>query len=157
MQHLGHNELVGVELPPNLGHAVHQGAVDDFQRRSFLERLIQVFGQPFLGAFDDGEGQTLVQRQIAALFIGGCRGLFPEVGRESRDRVFAAIPDQVFRQLALLFGDGGIAHHQLRVDDGHVQSGLNAVVQEHGVKHLTAGGRQPERNVGDTEDRLAVR
>ena len=93
LQHLGHDELVGVELAAYLGHAVHQRAVDNLQRRPVLHGLVQIFRQPLLGAFDDGEGQPLVQRQAAALFVGGRRGLVAEVGRESRHRVVAAIPD----------------------------------------------------------------
>ena len=69
-------------------------------------------------------------------------------------RVLAAVPDQVFGQLALLLRDGGIAHHGLGVDDGHVQPGLHAVVQEHRVEHFAPRRREAEGDVGDAEDGL---
>ena len=39
-----------------------------------------------------------------------------------------AVEDQILRQLALLGGDVGVGGHVGRVDDGHVQPGLNAVI-----------------------------
>src|SRR5262249_56050406 len=53
-------------------------------------------------------------------------------------------------------GDRGVALEPLGVDDGVVEPGLGAVVEEHRVQHLAARGRQPERDVGDAENGPAL-
>ena len=71
-------------------------------------------------------------------------------------RIFAPVPDQVLGKLALFFGYGRVPLHHFRVDYGHVQTGLNAVIQENRVEHFATGRRQAERNVGDAQNRFSV-
>ena len=156
LQHFGNDELVGVELPPHFGHAVHQRAVDDFQRRPFPQRLIQIVGQPLFAALDDGQRQPFIQRQILAFFVGGGRRLVAEMGGKGGHRVVAAIPDEVFRQLPLFLRNGGIAHHRFGVDDGHVEAGLDAVIQENRIQHFAPGGGQAKGDIGDSQNRLGL-
>src|SRR5216684_564633 len=68
----------------------------------------------------------------------------------------AAPVDQVLGQPPLLLGDGRVSLEPLRVDDGVVEPGLGAVIEEDGVQHLAAGRRQAEGDIGDPEDGLAL-
>ena len=63
LEDLGHDELVVVEQPSDLVHAPHQRAVDDVERRGFLELRVQVVDQPVAAALDDVAGQPLVERE----------------------------------------------------------------------------------------------
>ena len=68
LQHLGHDQLVVVEQPADFGHAGHQRAVDDVERRGAFGALaVEIGDQAVLGAFDDVVGQALVERQIGRL------------------------------------------------------------------------------------------
>ena len=49
----------------------------------------------------------------------------------------------------------GVALQLLRVDDGHVEARLDAVIEEHRVQRLPPRRGKPERDVGDAERRLA--
>ncbi len=154
LEHLGYDELVGGELPAYLVHPGHQRPVDDRQGSPGLQGLVQVFGQPLLGALDDGQGQPLVQGEVTPFGNSGLGGLIPEVGGEGRHRVVTPAPDEVFGQLPLLFGYGGVALHRLRANDGQVQPRLDAVVEEHRVEDLPACRRQSEGDVGNPQNGL---
>ena len=112
--------------------------------------------RPFLAPLDDALRQPVVQRQRQPLLSSGPRRPVAEVRRKRRHRVLAPVPDQVFGQFTLFLGDAGVTLHHLRVDDGHVQAGLRAVVQEHRVEHLAASSRQPKGHVGYPQHRLGL-
>ena len=157
LQHLSNDQLVGVELPADLVHTRHQRAVDDRQRFPFLQRQVQVLGQTFLAALDDALRQPVVEGKSRS-FLGRCPGgAVAEVRRKRRHGVLAPVPNQVLGQLTLFLGNAGVPLHHLGVHDGHVQAGLRAVIQEHRVKDLSAGSRQPEGDVGYPQDRLGRR
>ena len=156
LQHFGDNQLVGVELTPYFVHTGHQRAVDDGQGGAFLQRQIQVVGQPLLAAFYDALRQSVVQGQSQA-FLGGSAGrAVAEVGGEGGHRIVAPMPNQILGKAALLLRYGSVALHQFRVDDRQIQAGQSAVVQKNGVEHLAPGGRQPERNIGNAQHGFGV-
>jgi hypothetical protein len=73
------------------------------------------------------------------------------VGDVSVGVIFAAIPDQVERDLAPLVRDGGQRHDLGRVHDRRVEAGFDGLVQEHGVEHRSSGRVEPEGHVRDSE------
>ena len=65
LQHLGDDQLVVVEQAADFGHAGHQRAVDDVERRrAFGAFQVEVGDEAVLGAFDDVVGQALVEREV---------------------------------------------------------------------------------------------
>ena len=78
------------------------------------------------------------------------------MGGKGGHRVVTPIPDQVFGKLALFLGYGSVTLHHFRVDDGHVQAGLDAVVKEDRIEHLASGRWQAEGDVGNAQNRLRV-
>ena len=119
--------------------------------------------QPLLAPFDHGAGEALLERQLGARLRAGPGGPAAEVGGERLDRLVAGLDvpdrqeDQRLGQLPLLGRDVGVARQLLGVDDGRVEPGLGAVVEEDRVEHLAAGVGQAEADVRDAEDRLGVR
>src|SRR5262249_31368424 len=79
-----------------------------------------------------------------------------EVRGEGRDWIRSPIEEQVFAQAPLLGRERRVALQLLRVHDRHVQTRLNTVIEEDRVEDLATGGRQPERHVGNAQDRLAL-
>ncbi len=63
------------------------------------------------------------------------------------------IEEQGFGEAAFFFGNGGEPLELLSVDDGEVESGFGAVIEEDGIDDFARGGRQAERDIGDAEDR----
>ena len=78
LQHLGDDQFVVVEEAADFGHAGHQRAVDDIERRGAFGALaVEVGDQAVAGAFDDVVGEALVEREI-----GGADFLFFSGGAE---------------------------------------------------------------------------
>ena len=65
-----------------------------------------------------------------------------QVRRERSDWILATPPDEILGELALLFGDHGVAFELFRVDDREVEAGLHAMVQHHRVEDFSASFRQ---------------
>ena len=160
LQDLGHDQLVGVEEPPDLVHAAHEGPVDDVQGLCSLAELLGQIGfEPVARSFHDVARQPLVERQLAAgrtrrLLLAEVGG---EVGDDPLQRGLLAAEEHSLGELALVLGDPGIALQLLRVHQRKVEPGLHAVVQEDRVHHLAAGGGQSEGDVGDAQHGLAGR
>jgi hypothetical protein len=70
--------------------------------------------------------------------------------RQSRPR--AAVEDQVVGQPRSVLVDLRVRRDVRGVDDGHVEAGLDAVVQEHGVEH----GARVLRSPNDTLETPSV-
>ena len=67
LQHLGDDQLVGVEQPSDLGHPGHQRTVDDVQRlRPALvgKGEVDVVDRPSFEPSTTAAGETLLQRQL---------------------------------------------------------------------------------------------
>src|SRR5262249_59121173 len=103
---------------------------------------------------DDVVSQSLLERERFFRLLD-CLSL-SEVRGEGRDWIRSPIEQQVFAQAPLLGRERRVALELLRVHDRHVQTGLNTVIEEDGVEDLATGGRQPERHVGNAQDRLAL-
>src|SRR5215472_16529976 len=63
---------------------------------------------------------------------------------------------QVLGEAALLFGNGRKTLDLFRVNDGEVEAGLGAVIQEDRVNHFASAGGQPEGNVRNSENGAGV-
>ena len=68
--------------------------------------------------------------------VGGLLGrpLGLEVRDEALERVLAAVEHQVVGELALGLGNLGVGRDVVGIDHREVQTGLDAVVQEHAVE-----------------------
>jgi hypothetical protein len=63
-------------------------------------------------------------------------------------RIAGAFPEeQAFADALVGFGKSGVARQLLGVDDGQVQAGLDAMVQEDGVEDLAPGGGQAKETL----------
>ena len=61
LEDFGDDELVVVEEPADLVHALHERAVDDVERRGVTPLLLQVVDEAVAAALDDVAGQPLVK------------------------------------------------------------------------------------------------
>jgi hypothetical protein len=156
LEHLGDDQLVRVEQPADLVHALHQRTVDDVERIGVGALELEVLDQAFLRALDDRARQPFIQRERAGVLLLA-RLRLAVARRELRDRIVAAIPQEVLGEVAVFLRDRGIALELLGVHDREVEPRLRAVIEEHGVEHLAAGFRQAEGHVRDAEDRLGLR
>ncbi len=101
------------------------------------------------------DGDFLLARLLAPVF-----GRFT---KQRRVRVIlrhmrgAMVEEQIFGEPALIFGDGGEALDAFGVDDGEIETGLGAVVEENGVDHFARAGGQSEGDVGNAENGADVR
>ena len=62
-------------------------------------------------------------------------------------RIRPAVEDQVFGQLVFLGRDLGIGCDLRRVDDGHIQAGLYAVIEHDRIQHRAGLRRQAEGQI----------
>ncbi len=168
LQHLGDDQLVGVEQPPDLVHAGHQRAVDrspsGVGAARVGERGVEIVLEPDLAS--PRRSPARAARRAAAT---RARGPAAALARPRKCAVKAAtaaspaalspsgrkISASASRRSSL--GDLGVARQPLGVDDRGVEPGLRRVVEEDRVEHLAAGGRQAERDVGDAEHGLRER
>jgi hypothetical protein len=141
-------------------HARHQGAVHYVQggragRQSVAEVGLQAVAPPV----HHPSLQALLHRPAAPvlLYLSFRRDAVenPEQFRQ-RVVVLGRVPPVVNQVQADRDGLGGQAvegKDAARVDDGGVEAGLLAFVQEHRVEGLAGGRAQPERNVGNPQQR----
>src|SRR4029077_13899179 len=64
--------------------------------------------------------------------------------------------EEILSEAAFVFGDGGEAFEFFGVDDGEVETGFGAVIQEDGIHDFARAWRQAEGNVGNAEDGARV-
>src|SRR6266481_389127 len=64
--------------------------------------------------------------------------------------------EQIFSEAPLVFGNRGEAFEFLGVDDGEVETGFGAVIQEDGIYDLAGPRGQTEGDVGNAEDGARV-
>src|SRR5216684_6317684 len=64
--------------------------------------------------------------------------------------------EEIFGEAALVFGDRSEAFEFFGVDDGEVETGFGAVIEEDGVDDFARAGRQAEGDVGNTENSARV-
>ena len=131
--------------------------------------LVQVHLEAGALPVDDPPLEPLVEwerRQLLGLGLLGRLGAHPGEQVEEpaqgvvADRavlgVLAAVVDQVAGDRQLLLADPGDRQDLARVHDGRVQSGLDALVEEHRVQHLPGRGVQAEGDVRQAQGGLDV-
>ena len=159
---LGQEHLARAEEITDDVHAVHQRALDHLDRATTCGGDL---GPQFLGvgidvgvdALDQGVRDPLADREAAPLGCHRVVGLLRAVEpfrdfQEPFGRVLATVQDDVLDPVPQLGVDRVVGHQRTRVDDAHVQAGLDGVVQEHRVDRLADGVVAPERerHVRDT-------
>src|SRR6185437_9265760 len=141
------------------------GAFEDVIGEALIER--QIGGANFLARtgsaemLGDGGDVKLVDcgfllARLAAPIGGGVaqeHGLGMTGGKGARRR----IEEQVFGKGAFGFGNRGEALDAFGVDDGEIEAGLRAVIQEHGIDDFARAGGKAEGDVGNTEHGADVR
>ena len=179
LQDFGHDQLVVVEEPAHLLHAVHKRAVDYLERGHVVgELLVEVGQQPLLAALDDVPRQPLIQWQVlhfGPLMLHGSAKVFCDLcnvelvqGRlvfgsllavvlRRFDAIAGQVAQQPVRQPLLLFGDRGEAAQLFRVHDRQVEPSPGGMVQEHCVDHFAGRRWEPEANVAHSEQRFHTR
>ena len=110
LQHLGHNQFVGIEEAPDFSHPPHQWAVDNVERRCPLGTFaLQVLDQSVARAFDDVVREALVQWLVffLLLFFFLCRSEMLRDGHDvelvNRRFLRFALLAPVFRHIAQQF------------------------------------------------------
>ena len=125
--------------------------------RPAAEGLVEVGGEAVAVALDDAGGEPLLDRPARAVLLLDRRALTPSniEPRSSGERVVAVgapVVDEVEADLLLLLGDPSERRDAGGVDDGGVEPGLLALVQEHRVEGVAGGGVEAEGDVGQPED-----
>ena len=173
LQHERQLHLTLAEQLANGPHPVEQVVVDDVESAvPLVERRLQVFLEALPLAVDDAPPQTLLQGQgselVGTSLLQGC-GVHPlEQLEQAAQRVVgqlalprltspdALVVDEVEGHLTLLLGNASHRHDPGGVHDGRVESGFDALVQEHRVEDDPDGGLEPERHVRDAQSGLNV-
>src|SRR5216683_5088933 len=170
--HAGHERTVDdVErrdafsaLAVEVGDEAVAGAFDDVAGEVLIEREVCGAGLVFFlcGAEMLGDGGDVELIDGGALFfrllapIGGNiaeeRG-FRMVDREFRGRMRE---EKIFGEAALVFGDRGEAFEFFGVDDGEIETGFGAVIEEDGIYDFARARGQAEGDVGNAEDGARV-
>ena len=171
LQHEGQNQLACAKPVAHVLHRRQQHLVEDAYRRGgALRRACLGHG----GTEPNGDG--LVEQRLDALFLpmedarmnplvdaqigfGVVRGaVFVHLhvhpfkrGQEPRQRIFAAVIDQILGQCPMLRIDLGVRRQMDGIDDRQVETRLDAVVQERRVQHPARGQRNAERDVRQPE------
>ncbi len=158
---LQHERQLHLSGPEQLADHLHPGqqvGVDDLQRRLVVQGQLEVVGQPLALAVDDPALQPLGHRQREqlggplGLGVGGRDAL--EQFEEALQRVVplpAPVVDHVEGDVALLFRDPRHRHDLRGMHDRGVQSGLDALVEEHRVQHDPGRRVESEGDVGQAE------
>ncbi len=163
LEHEGKLHLAGAEQFAHDLHAGQQRVVDDLQRGCGQQRLVEVRLQPVLLAVDDAALEPLVQRQgeellglalLHRLHVDALEELHEPL--EGVVALLPAVVDEVEGDLDLLLLQPGDREDLGGVDDGGVQAGLHALVEEDGVQDDAGGGVQAEGDVGQAQRGLDV-
>ncbi len=157
LEHEGQLHLArGEELAHRL-HAGQEEVVDDGEGRvAAFQGLGQVVLEPVAVAVDDALLEAALDGPSRAVLGDGRGG-----GHAFEDRqqllqrvvpLAAAVVDQVQAHLAGPFVDLRQRDDPRRVDDGGVEPGSDALVEEHRVEDVARRGVEPERDVGQPDD-----
>ena len=163
---LGQEHPAGPEPVADDVHARHERALDDVERTGRREpRLLGVLDDEGVVALDERVGQPLVDRELAPgeVVAGALHGRAARVPRRDLEQavggVGAAVEDDVLDALEELGVDVVVLRDDARVDDRHVEAGLDRVVQEHRVDRLADAvvAAERERDVGHAAAHARVR
>ena len=152
--YLGQEHLAVTKQVADYVHAVHQRPFDHVQRTLratpyFLGVLLDIAVDPL----DQCVHQPVVNRKFPPLFAK-CFGFAPALeflrqGQQLLGRILPSIQHDIFDRRAQPGIDFVVDFELARIDDGHVQSGLYCVVQEHRVERTanTVLAAERKRNI----------
>ena len=151
--------LAGAEQVSDRLHAGKQHVVDDVERLvAGAERLVEFVLEPVPVAVDDAKLEASLDRPVRAILFhrGGGAAQPVEVGDQLGEGVVSvlgptAVVDEIEAEVSL-----GLAHSVEGEDlggmnDGAVEAGLDALVEEDRVEDLPSGRGEAERDVRQTE------
>ena len=147
--------LAGTEQIPHLVHAVHEGALDHIERPSPLaSRLLGVVHDVARDPVYERVSETILHRTgspflVAHHLLLRRPGVLPGARRQALGRVGTPVEEHVLHRLQKVGRHVVVDRECSGVDDGHVQTRLDGVVEERRV-HRFAHSRAPtirERNV----------
>src|ERR1017187_1935506 len=140
--HLGQKHFAGAEQVPDDVHSRHERAFDDEQRPAiFLARFFNIRFDEINDAFHERVAEAFLDRAFAP-FIFDDFGIAFLLHRLSEfDQAFGgvgpAVEQHVFDEFEQVFGNLLVNGKHSRIDDAHVEAGLDRVVEKRGVHRLT--------------------
>ena len=167
--HLRQEHLALAEQVADDVHAIHERAFDHVDRTAVAggdlrAHFFGVFRNPLGDAVHQCVRQALFHRRVTPFQIGGillAGAGFQRAGEfdHAFGGVFAAVQYHVFHALAQVRWQVIVHAHHAGVDDAHGHTGLDGVVQEHGVDRFTCRvvAAERERDVGDAARNFRVR
>ncbi len=158
LQHERQLHLPGAEQLADHLHALEEHVVDDRQARPAAgQGLVEVGGEAVAVPVDDAGRQPLLHRPArAVLLLQRAGGHVGEGGHQLGQGVVAgaaAVVDEVEGQLLGPLVDLVQGQDPRRVDDGGVEAGGHALVEEHRVEHVAHHRLQTEADVGHAQHR----
>ena len=161
LQHERQLHLARAEQVAHHLHAGEQHVVDDAERGEAPgERLVEVGLDAVAVAVDDALAEAVLDGPVGAVLLLGDHGLHVGedveqlgervvVGVAARQHALGAtaVVDQVHAHVALLVGDAVERQDLGGVDDGRVEAGLRALVEEHRVEDVPRRRVEAERHV----------
>ena len=159
LQDEGQLHLSGGEEVTDGLHGGEEDVVDDVERlHPGAEGLIEIGAETVHCPVDDGVGEPPFHRPSAAIFHRSPLHLdTAEQFEEHSEGILAfvvPVVDEVEAGLDVLVGDPVERGEPPGVDDGRIETRLEALVEEHRVQDVTGGRRDPERDVGDPRRRI---
>src|ERR1043165_1965749 len=164
LDNLRQEHLAGAEQVADDVHAVHERAFDDLQRPGillpgFLDVRVDVVGdavdERVLEAFLDGASSPFVGLDLDLSFL---LDPFREL-EQSLSRVRPAIEHDILDVLQQVFRNFLVNLQLPRVDDPHVEPGLDRVIEKDGVDRFAHGviAAKAERDVANAPRGLGLR
>ena len=163
LHHLRQEHLPGAEEVADHGHPVHERPLDHVERtRQLLPGLLGVLLDEVDDPVDERVGQPLLDRGFAPGEVElALRPLTLHGGREGDQalgRVGTTVEDDVLDVLEEVGRDVLVDGELARVDDAHVEAGLDRVVEEDRVDRLAHDlvAAEGEGEVGDAAGDLGA-
>ena len=161
LQHERQNQFAAPEAIADVLHRRQQDLVEHFDRRPLRERFVDLRLDAVLAAAQDRTGDALGNRRVRIVGrrrrASRSRSTFSNrsIRRASASgRRLKTRSSQRSRSSASISKYGVMS---LRVDERHVETGLDAVMQEDRVERGARGRLEAERNVGNSQRRERAR
>jgi len=147
------------EQIPHVPHPPHQGSLDHFKRPSILlTRLLRVLVDVIRNSLQEGVKQTLIHRPSSPGLV--LHGRFaPGLDRLRKLQhalrgIRSAVQQHILHALLKIGGNFLVNRQLTGVDDGHIQAGLDGMVEKAGV-HRFPDGVIPAKRKGNIAESAA--
>mmetsp|Transcript_28307 Transcript_28307/g.45537 ORF Transcript_28307/g.45537 Transcript_28307/m.45537 type:complete len:294 (-) Transcript_28307:293-1174(-) len=165
---LGEEHLPGTEQVAHSGHALHQRALNDLQWLvKLLTCLLRVFIDVLHDPLDQGVSQAVLNAEFAPfrgllLLRAACSfalprllGVFQQIVRS----FLVFVQNGILEQLQQVLWNVGVQRKCASINDTHVHTISDGVVEEDGMHRFTQVVESPEREgkIGETTRNMGVR